>query len=373
MVGQWVLKCPTGGEYESLCTHKGRDVSCWIVRSLKSAPGGCIDLEKLRGSRLHELEEDYAHKVLGLLSEKYGIRKPDLVILDECPSKSPESYGIYKASGEKKEIGVCRGGVNAHVISHEFAHNLQVESGKPLSEHGAEQIAKKEMTRERTYKFELRDLQKGLISEVSTGKDIDEAARRLGKKLGYDEDIVVIIESTSIWNPVKKTWIPNRPWYEEEKTPYEWETAGHSDQKPLNVDAAHNRVGDGMPTTWREVGVIYGGQHIAKGLERGFVEVDRYMNRSASPVQERPSTWLNMGLGVGLPLVAMYGKVRSPYNALMVLMGGHFSTKLWDYGEEVLTGVGGGGAARVVYVPAAAAATPGAVSIPGGGRYVVTG
>jgi len=101
----------------------------------------------------------------------------------------------------------------------------------------------------------------------------------------------------------------------------------------LNREASLNREGREM-VTWKDVGVVYGGQHIAKGLERGFVEVDRAVGREALAPHERPSTWLNMGLGIGLPLLAVLTKVRDPWGLVLVSMGGHMTTKVWDYAEE---------------------------------------
>jgi hypothetical protein len=128
-------------------------------------------------------------------------------------------------------------------------------------------------------------------------------------------------------------------------------------EKALNEGAAAHPSGGSMPT-WREVGLIYGGSHIAKGLERAFVEVDKYVGKAASPVQERPSTWLNVVLGVALPVVSAALKVKKePLGTLLALVGAHMSTKVWDYVEEYMAAAGGGGAAAYrAYVPATPAA-----------------
>jgi hypothetical protein len=127
-------------------------------------------------------------------------------------------------------------------------------------------------------------------------------------------------------------------------------------EKALNEGAAAHPSGGSMPT-WREVGLIYGGSHIAKGLERAFVEVDKRLGKAASPVQERPSTWLNVGLGLALPVVSAALKVKEPLVTLLALVGAHMSTKVWDYLEEYMAAAGGGGAAAYrAYVPATPAA-----------------
>jgi len=144
-------------------------------------------------------------------------------------------------------------------------------------------------------------------------------------------------------------YLAGKPLSEEEAEQFALEEVA----KPIYVEASHSRDGEKM-VAWREIGVIYGGQHIAKGLERGFEEIDRMTGKLAAPVEQRPSTWLNIGLGVGLPLIAVFARIRDPWDKLLVLMGGHFSTKIWDYVEEYMAAKGGAAAA---YVPASAAPT----------------
>lgn len=103
--------------------------------------------------------------------------------------------------------------------------------------------------------------------------------------------------------------------------------------------------------TWRDVGIKYGAQHIAKGINRALIEVDRMAGKAAAPIQERPSVWTSIGLGIALPIAAMYLKVKDPYDKLLILIGGYLSTNVWDYIEEAMTGAGGGGAAA--YTPTA--------------------
>jgi hypothetical protein len=68
------------------------------------------------------MEEEYADKILRYLSEKYGVQKPKLVLLDKCPSE-PANFGLYVK--DRKEIVLCRGGVDVHKLAHEFAHYMQ--------------------------------------------------------------------------------------------------------------------------------------------------------------------------------------------------------------------------------------------------------
>jgi len=104
--------------------------------------------------------------------------------------------------------------------------------------------------------------------------------------------------------------------------------------------------------TWRDVGIEYGAQHIAKGINRALIEVDRMTGKAAAPIQERPSVWTSIGLGIGLPLAALYLKVRDPYDKLLILIGGFLSTNVWDYIEETIAAAGGGGGAAA-YTPTA--------------------
>jgi len=116
---------------------------------------------------------------------------------------------------------------------------------------------------------------------------------------------------------------------------------------------------------WKDVGIVYGGQHIAKGIERGFVEIDRATGREALAPHSRPSTWLNIGLGIGLPLLAVMARVKAPWDLVLVSMGGHMTTKVWDYAEEYVGSPGGG---TLTYKPAGGRAY---VYKPAGGQETV--
>jgi len=95
--------------------------------------------------------------------------------------------------------------------------------------------------------------------------------------------------------------------------------------------------GDGGMPTWKEVGLIVGGQHIAKGIERGLVELDRVLGKEAAPVHERPSTWINTVGGVALVLLPRFVRVPEEADFVLTALGGHMTTKVWDYVEEAMS------------------------------------
>ncbi|GAI87043.1 unnamed protein product, partial [marine sediment metagenome] len=95
----------------------------------------------------------------------------------------------------------------------------------------------------RRYKFDLRDIAPpGILSFEVEGKDISDAMDNLAKELGEDvTDISVTLDAAYVWNPVKKEWVPHRPWWEEEKEPYEWEKGSNPDAaKPTPCDVCGN-------------------------------------------------------------------------------------------------------------------------------------
>ena len=116
--------------------------------------------------------------------------------------------------------------------------------------------------------------------------------------------------------------------------------------------------GDGGMPTWKEVGLIVGGQHIAKGIERGLIELDKAVGKEGAPVRERPSTWINVAGGVALVLIPRF--VRLPEEGYFVLtaLGGHMTTKAWDYVEEAMSPA----AATYAVAPATFAPAPAGVA-----------
>lgn len=84
------------------------------------------------------------------------------------------------------------------------------------------------------------------------------------------------------------------------------------------------------------VTAITGFSFAGKVLERGFVEVDKALNMQAQPPHSRPSTWLNVGVGVaGLVVGGMFlGTKDSPWDLALMTLGAHHLTKVVDYVEE---------------------------------------
>jgi hypothetical protein len=106
--------------------------------------------------------------------------------------------------------------------------------------------------------------------------------------------------------------------------------------KPIYAEASHFSSGETrMALTWRDTGFIVGGQHIGKFLTKAFEMVDGYMGKAVAPVQERPSTWINIGGGLALIVIPRISKRIGPtLDYLMTVIGGYMTTKVWDYAEE---------------------------------------
>jgi hypothetical protein len=127
--------------------------------------------------------------------------------------------------------------------------------------------------------------------------------------------------------------------------------------KPIYAEASHFSSGENrMPLTWVDTGFIVGGQHIGKALTKAFEMIDGYVGKAASPVQERPSTWINIGGGLALIVIPRISKRISPtLDYLMTVIGGYMTTKVWDYAEESMAVAP---AARFVAAPAPTPPTP---------------
>lgn len=97
-----------------------------------------------------------------------------------------------------------------------------------------------------------------------------------------------------------------------------------------------------------------GPQHLAKGIERGLVELDNVI--VGWPVQ--PSLVGNVAMtliGVGGALMA-----PAPFDEVLALLGGHHSTTLWDYIEAGLAPAPPPPAVRagMTYIPTTARLVP---------------
>lgn len=108
----------------------------------------------------------------------------------------------------------------------------------------------------------------------------------------------------------------------------------------------NNRYGDGrMVATIMSLIAKWGPQHIAKGVERGLIEVDRAV--VGWPV--KPSLIGNLGMtAVGAIGAFMTGP---PWDEALAILGGHHSTTLWDYLEELLAPAAARAAAAYTRIP----------------------
>jgi len=101
--------------------------------------------------------------------------------------------------------------------------------------------------------------------------------------------------------------------------------------------------------------IAWGPQHLAKGVERAFVELDKII--VGSPIQ--PSLAANLAATALETLVAFMAP--TPWDGILVTMAGHHSTTLWDYIEAALVPTAG---VRL--------ATGGRTYIPSTGQFVPT-
>jgi len=99
-------------------------------------------LERLKTytTSLGDIERQTAERVLTHLSQKYGVPKPKLRIVEDCPLKEPSMFGAHRNG----EIEMCKGGVDVHKLAHEFKHYMDSLKGLPCDEEGAEEFALKE-------------------------------------------------------------------------------------------------------------------------------------------------------------------------------------------------------------------------------------
>ena len=128
---------------------------------------------KIAGTSLAEIEEESADKMLEVLARKHGVPKPKLVLAEEC---SDPQFGVYQEGGP---IVLCRGGLNSHVLSHEFAHYLQKMRGEPISEEFAE-------------KFSLAE---------TRGKEINLYSDKRNHKFGEIKTVVTVSDLLKYWGP----------------------------------------------------------------------------------------------------------------------------------------------------------------------------
>lgn len=93
--------------------------------------------------------------------------------------------------------------------------------------------------------------------------------------------------------------------------------------------------------------IKWGPQHIAKGVERALLEADKII--VGSPIQ--PSLAGNIALTAIEAMAGFFAP--SPWDEILITMGGHHSTTLWDYLEAMMTPAARVGLGRptMTYIP----------------------
>jgi len=140
-------------------------------------------------------------------------------------------------------------------------------------------------------------------------------------------------------------------------------------QKNLYSRTAKYEGGESrMTVTVRDIALVYGGQHIGKGITRAMEYLDAQypgavLGQDPSLIADIAGTIL--GIAGGLYL-------KAPFDVLSVLIGGYMSTDLWRHAEKMAAP-----AAAVRFVPVAPKAPAGPsvkapqTAAPKIGRYVV--
>ena len=77
----------------------------------------------------------------------------------------------------------------------------------------------------RKYQIPVR-MMDGIEVHVVEASDVSDATDKIADKFGISiGELLSIIEEEAIriYNPEKNKWVRYRPWWEEDKEPYEWE------------------------------------------------------------------------------------------------------------------------------------------------------
>ena len=122
-----VSKCESCGDSEAIMKSAKKVLS--ELRNHSTIANHDVDMNEFL-----VMEQEMAEKLIDQLSKKYGVEPPEVIISDQCHEPM---YGIYT----KGKIGVCKTGVNLHVLVHEFKHHLQSENGSHFDEGEAERFA----------------------------------------------------------------------------------------------------------------------------------------------------------------------------------------------------------------------------------------
>lgn len=107
-----------------------------------------------------------------------------------------------------------------------------------------------------------------------------------------------------------------------------------SSKKPIIGEPQHTNNPRRKMPDWRRAGTVTGFSFLGKVLERGFVEVDKATAMQVNPPHMRPSTWLNVALGLGGLVAGSYRVASDPIDLGLMVWGAHHLTKLTDYVEE---------------------------------------
>jgi len=78
----------------------------------------------------------------------------------------------------------------------------------------------------------------------------------------------------------------------------------------------------------REILTEVGGQHVAKGVEKGLQALDAKLGKANEVFYKKPSFWIRLALA-GLCIYAST-KVREPYDQTLLAKGVHYTTTFWD-------------------------------------------
>ena len=123
-----VSKCETCGDPSEIMEDITKIIKDLKNKQIKvAAHGSDVDAFLV-------MEREMAEKVISILSEKYGVKPPKLIISDKCHEPM---IGLYTAN----QIMVCKTGVNLHVLAHEFWHHVQSNNGMHMDEDEAEKFA----------------------------------------------------------------------------------------------------------------------------------------------------------------------------------------------------------------------------------------
>jgi len=110
-------------------------------------------------------------------------------------------------------------------------------------------------------------------------------------------------------------------------------------EKKINILNTKNITEGGRMVSYKDTGIVYVGAHVGKAIGRAALELDKQMGAVGKAPHERPSTWVNIAGAVAAPVLLYMGKVPSPWDMAVLVMGAEMSTKIQDYVEEYMGGM----------------------------------